>query len=66
MIECPYCGLPNWTYVQRYSSTTIDRSNVREFRHVALCRCNNCGRIFYFFHTRNQVYTMRLEDVELM
>ena len=59
MIYCPYCNLPNWNVVQILRKTS---SGGR----VVLCRCSNCGKMFYLIHERNYTYTIKMEDVELL
>ena len=56
-VVCPYCGLDNWAVVQFQA-----RRGVEGF--IALCRCNNCNKIFYINKGRLHTRTYRLEDIE--
>ncbi|MFP3195818.1 MAG: hypothetical protein RXQ74_03020 [Caldivirga sp.] len=58
-IVCPYCGLTDWVLVQ-----PVNRRDSRgSLISVMLCRCNNCGRVFYVFKYRFRTITYKLEDL---
>jgi uncharacterized Zn finger protein len=58
-IVCPYCGLTDWVLIQ-----PVNRRDSRgSLISVMLCRCNNCGRVFYVFKYRFRTITYRLEDL---
>ena len=56
-VECPYCGLTNWSRVQ------IIHKSVESTVH--LCKCSHCGRIFLLYRTRLRTFTIELESVDI-
>lgn len=63
-VTCPYCGLPTWSF----DSFVSDRfmNNPRFFTtHIILCKCSNCGKMFYLAKTRLRSITYKMEDIDL-
>ena len=60
-IVCPYCGLTDWVLVQPLNK----RDNRGFMVSVMLCRCNNCGKVFYIFKNRFMSIPYRLEELSL-
>ena len=70
-ISCPYCGLPTWNSIQVIRRCRVNEGQKIDFRRfevewIVVCRCSNCGKMFYLFKTRGRTFTVKLEDVELI
>ncbi len=64
-VACPYCGLPTWSMVEFVSDRFMNNPPRFFTTHIILCRCDNCGKMFYLAKTRLRSITYRLEDVDL-
>jgi DNA-directed RNA polymerase subunit M/transcription elongation factor TFIIS len=57
LVICPYCGLNNWSMIQFLTKRGSEN-------YVIVCRCSNCGHVFYMYKTRFFTRTFKLEDAE--
>ncbi|WP_084019873.1 hypothetical protein [Vulcanisaeta thermophila] len=57
IITCPYCGMNNWIVIQPLTRRGSEN-------YLAICRCNNCNKLFYLYKTRRWTNTYKLEEGE--